>query len=116
MALYVVIGGIALCAHEIAHWYLNNPYECSTEVQVWGLGFLTMFLTVWLFGDVFAQPPLTPVRSRVLLEKRSLGLIMLSFPVFSIHIAIACLLLFPKGGIFRTAGTLGFTITLLAAV
>lgn len=41
---------------------------------------------------------------------------MLSGPVFSILIAIACLLLIPLGGIFRTAGMLGFSINLLAAV
>ena len=37
-ALYIVMGGVALCAHEIAHWYLNRKYECSTEVQFRGTG------------------------------------------------------------------------------
>lgn len=114
VAIYIVMGGVALCAHEIAHWYLNKKYQCSTEVQFWGLGSIIMFLTVWLFGNVFAQPTLTVVRSQVPLEKRSLGLIMLSGPVFSILIAIACLFLIPIGGIFRTEGMLGFSINLLA--
>ncbi|MDO9323753.1 MAG: hypothetical protein Q7T80_02225 [Methanoregula sp.] len=114
--IYIVMGGVALCAHEIAHWYLNRKYECSTEVQFWGLGSIIMFLTAWLFGNVFAQPTLTVVRSRIPLEKRSLGLIMLSGPVFSILIAIACLFLIPLGGVFRTAGMLGFSINLLAGV
>ncbi|MDP3563904.1 MAG: M50 family metallopeptidase [Methanoregula sp.] len=116
VAIYVIMGGIALCAHELAHWYLNRKYECSTEVQLWGLGSIIMFLTAWLFGNVFAQPTLTVVRSRIPLEKRSLGLIMLSGPVFSILIAIACLFLIPLGGVFRTAGMLGFSINLLAGV
>lgn len=116
VAIYITMGGLALCAHEIAHWYLNRKYECSTEVQFWGLGSVIMFLTAWLFGNVFAQPTLTVVRSRVPLEKRSLGLIMLSGPVFSILIAIACLFLIPLGGVFRTAGMLGFSINLLAGV
>ena len=116
VAIYVIMGGLALCAHEIAHWYLNRKYQCSTEVQFWGLGSIIMFLTAWLFGNVFAQPTLTVVRSRIPLEKRSLGLIMLSGPVFSILIAIACLFLIPLGGIFRTAGMLGFSINLLAGV
>ncbi len=116
VAVYIVMGGVALCAHEIAHWYLNKKYQCSTEVQFWGLGSIIMFLTAWLFGNVFAQPTLTVVRSQVPLEKRSLGLIMLSGPVFSILIAIACLFLIPIGGIFRTAGMLGFSINLLAGV
>jgi Zn-dependent protease len=116
VAIYIIMGGLALCAHEIAHWYLNRRYECSTEVQIWGLGSFIMFLTAWLFGNVFAQPTLTVVRSQVPLEKRSLGLIMLSGPVFSILIAIACLFLIPLGGVFRTAGMLGFSINLLAGV
>lgn len=116
IVLYIVMGGLALCAHEIAHWYLNRKYQCSTEVQFWGLGSIIMFLTAWLFGNVFAQPTLTVVRSQVPLEKRSLGLIMLSGPVFSILIAIACLFLIPLGGIFSTAGMLGFSINLLAGV
>jgi Zn-dependent protease len=116
VAIYIIMGGLALCAHEIAHWYLNRKYQCSTEVQFWGLGSIIMFLTAWLFGNVFAQPTLTVVRSQVPLEKRSLGLIMLSGPVFSILIAIACLFLIPLGGIFRTAGLLGFSINLLTGV
>ena len=116
VAVYVIMGGLALCAHEIAHWYLNRKYQCSTEVQFWGLGSLIMFLTAWLFGSVFAQPTLTVVRSRVPLGKRSLGLIMLSGPVFSVLIAITCLFLIPLGGVFRTAGMLGFSINLLAGV
>ncbi|MFA4825745.1 MAG: hypothetical protein WC593_11405 [Methanoregula sp.] len=116
VAIYIIMGGLALCAHEIAHWYLNRKYQCSTEVQFWGLGSIIMFLTAWLFGNVFAQPTLTVVRSQVPLQKRSLGLIMLSGPVFSILIAIACLFLIPFGGIFRTAGMLGFSINLLAGV
>jgi len=116
IAIYIIMGGLALWAHEIAHWYLNRKYECSTEVQIWGLGTIIMFLTAWLFGNVFAQPTLTVVRSQMPLEKRSLGLIMLSGPVFSILIAIACLFLIPLGGIFRTAGMLGFSINLLAGV
>ncbi|MFA6225529.1 MAG: hypothetical protein WC620_04955 [Methanoregula sp.] len=75
-----------------------------------------MFLTAWLFGNVFAQPTLTVIRSQIPLEKRSLGLIMLSGPVFSILIAIACLFLIHLGGVFRTAGMLGFSINLLTGV
>lgn len=116
IAIYIIMGGLALCAHEIAHGYLNRKYQCSTEVQFWGLGTIIMFLTAWLFGSVFAQPTLTVVRSRIPLEKRSLGLIMLSGPIFSVLIAITCLFLIPLGGIFRTAGMLGFSINLLAGV
>jgi Zn-dependent protease len=116
LTIYVIMGGMALVMHELAHWYLNRKYQCSTEVQFWGTGTTIMFITAWLFGNVFAQPTLTLVRSKVPLEKRNLGLIMLSGPVFSVLIAIACLWLIPLGGLFRTAGVLGFSINLLAGV
>lgn len=57
VVLYVVMGGVALCAHEIAHWYLNRKYECSTEVQFWGLGSLIMFLTAWLLAMYLPSQP-----------------------------------------------------------
>jgi hypothetical protein len=116
LAIYIFMGGFALIAHEVAHWYLAKKYHSHTEVQFWGLGTVIMMITAWLFGNVFAQPTLTVVRSEVPLEKRPLGLIMLSGPLLSILIAFACLLLIPLGGLFKTAGILGFSINLLTGV
>jgi hypothetical protein len=116
IAIYIVMGGVALAAHEIAHWYLNRKYHATTEVQIWGLGTVIMALTAWLFGSVFAQPTLTLVYSENPLDKKSLGLIMLSGPALSLVIAFACLCLIPFGGIWKTAGTIGFSINLLTAV
>jgi hypothetical protein len=116
IAIYIIMGGIALMVHEIAHWYLNKKYHATTEVQLWGMGTLIMALTAWLFGSVFAQPTLTLVYSDTPLEKRNLGMIMLSGPVLSLIIAVACLCLVPLGGIWKTAGTIGFSINLLTSV
>ena len=116
IAIYIVMGGIALMTHEIAHWYMNRKYQSTTEIQFWGMGTILMALTSWLFGSVFAQPTLTVVHEKEPLEKRSLGLVMLSGPVMSVIIAFGCLLLIPLGGLFVTAGTIGFSINLLEAV
>jgi hypothetical protein len=116
LAIYIIMGGVALIIHEVAHWYLNKKYHATTEVQLWGLGTVIMALTAWLFGSVFAQPTLTLVYTENPLDKKSLGLIMLSGPALSLIIAFACLCMIPFGGIWKTAGTIGFSINLLTAV
>jgi hypothetical protein len=116
IGIYIVMGGFALIIHEMGHWYLTRKYQCFTEVRFWGLGAMIMVITSWLFGNVFAQPTMTLVRHREPLDKRSLGLIMLSGPVLSELIALFCLCLIPLGGLFRTAGIIGFSINMLAGV
>jgi hypothetical protein len=116
LAIYIIMGGIALIVHEVAHWYLNKKYHATTEVQLWGLGTVIMAPTAWLFGSVFAQPTLTLVYTENPLDKKSLGLITLSGPALSLIIAFACLCTIPFGGIWKTAGTIGFSINLLTAV
>jgi hypothetical protein len=116
LGIYIVMGGFALILHEMGHWYLTKKYQCYTEVRFWGLGMVIMIITSWLFGNVFAQPTMTLVRHREPLAKRSLGLIMLSGPVLSVLIALVCLCLVPLGGIFRTAGIIGFSINMLTGV
>jgi hypothetical protein len=116
VGIYIVMGGVALTFHEIGHWYLTRRYECYTEVRFWGLGAIIMVITSWFFGNVFAQPTLTLVRHRLPLDQRSIGLIMLSGPALSVLIALLCLCLVPLGGLFRTAGMIGFMINLMAGV
>jgi Zn-dependent protease len=116
IAVFIIMGGIALMTHEIAHWYMNRKYQSTTEIQFWGMGAIIMAVTSWLFGSIFAQPTMTLVHEHVPLERRSLGIVMLSGPVLSVLIAFGCLLLIPLGGLFSTAGTIGFSINLLQAV
>ena len=116
ITIYVIMGGIALVLHEIAHWYYERKFGCRTEIQFWGIGTIIMVLTAWLFGNVFAQPFLTVVQSQTPQEKRSVGLIMLSGPVLSVLIACACLALVPLGGLFVTAGLIGFVMNLTTGV
>ena len=116
LAVYIVMGGFALTAHEVAHWYFNKRFYSTTEIQIWGSGTLIMALTAWLFGSVFAQPVLTLVYSDRVPDKRSLGLIMLSGPLVSFVVALGCLCLIPYGGVLALAGSVGFSINLLMSV
>ncbi len=116
IGIYILVGGFTLTVHEIAHWYVTRRYKSHAEIQFWGLGTLIMMITAWLFGNVFAYPTLTVVHSEVPLAKREIGLIMLSGPVLSFIIALCCLLIVPFGGLYRTAGILGFSANLLTCV
>jgi Zn-dependent protease len=116
IGIYIVMGGLALIVHELGHWYLTRRYGCYTEVRFWGLGAVIMLITSWLFGNVFAQPTMTLVRHHQPLDRRSTALIMLAGPLVSVLIALLCLCLVPLGGIFRTAGMIGFMINLLTGV
>lgn len=116
IAIYIVMGGLGLVIHELAHLYFEHKFNCRTEIQFWGIGTLIMALTAWLFGNVFAQPFLTLVHSPQPLEKRTVGHMMLSGPAISTVIAFLCLLLIPMGGLFRTAGMIGFVMNMVTAV
>lgn len=116
IGIYIIMGGVALIIHELGHWYLTRRFECYTEVRFWGLGAVIMVMTSWLFGNVFAQPTLTLVRHRQPLDQRSTGLIMLAGPLLSVLIALLCLCLVPLGGVFMTAGMIGFMINMLTGV
>ncbi len=116
IAIYIVMGGLCLVIHELAHLYFERKNNCRTEIQFWGIGTLIMALTAWLFGNVFAQPFLTLVRSTKPLEKNTLGRMMLSGPAISTLLAFLCLLLIPLGGLFRTAGMIGFIMNMVTAV
>lgn len=116
IAIYIIMGGFALVMHELAHVYFERKFSCRTEIQFWGIGTLIMALTAWLFGNVFAQPFLTQVHSSQPMEKRNLGYMMLSGPAVSVAIAALCLLLIPLGGLFRTAGMIGFIMNMVTAV
>ena len=37
IAIYIVMGGIALMTHEMAHWYMNRKYQSTTEIQFYAM-------------------------------------------------------------------------------
>ncbi|MFA5348320.1 MAG: PEGA domain-containing protein, partial [Methanoregula sp.] len=61
--IFVCAGGIATILHDLAHKYGAYRCGCITEYQFWSLGTVTMLSTAWLFGNAFAKPSRTLIRS-----------------------------------------------------
>ncbi len=116
VAIYVIMGGIALILHELGHIVVERRYGVRTQVRFWGTGTIIMALTAWLFGNVFAQPYFTGTRNDESLDKKKAGLVMLAGPGVSVIVAVLCLALVPLGGIFAAAGLVGFVMNLMTAV
>ncbi|MBN1194675.1 MAG: PKD domain-containing protein, partial [Methanomicrobiaceae archaeon] len=113
---YVVVTGVAIAGHEIAHHIISRRYEVDSRVRIYYTGMVVSFLTAWLFGNVFAQPLMTHITDTEKLGKREKGIIMLAGPAVSIVLAVLFLLLVPLGGLWVLAGTVGFSANLLEAV
>ena len=116
LGIFILAGGLSTLVHEIAHWAVARRYGCASELQFWGMGMVVMFFTAWLFGNVFAQPFFTLVRSEEPLEGRREGLMMLAGPLASLLCAFLFLQLRPLGGYLGTAGSIGFSMNLLSCL
>lgn len=113
---YVVVTGVAVAGHEIAHHVVSRRYQVDSRVRIYYTGMVVSFLTAWLFGNVFAQPLMTHITDTEHLGKREQGIIMLAGPAVSVALALLFLLLVPLGGFWVLAGTVGFSANLLEAV
>jgi Zn-dependent protease len=111
--IFVCAGGIATILHDLAHKYSAYRIGCITEFQFWNLGTVTMLSTAWLFGNAFAKPSRTLIRSGKALTPEESAIIRLAGPLVSIVLAVASLFLIPLGGLFVIAGSAGFSINLL---
>jgi Zn-dependent protease len=116
LVIFVLVGGLTTFIHEIAHWAVARRFGSESELEFWGIGTVVMFFTAWLFGNVFAQPSLTVIRSEEPLEKRHEGLMMLAGPLASLLCAFLCLPLKSFGGYIATAGSIGFSMNLLSCL
>ena len=114
--IFVCVGGITTILHDLAHKYGAYRYGCITEYKVWGLGTVTMLSTAWLFGNAFAKPSRTLVRSEKNLLPEEAAIIKLAGPLMSMGVAIVSLFLIPLGGLFAIAGSAGFSMNLLNSV
>jgi Zn-dependent protease len=114
--IFVCVGGITTILHDLAHKYGAYRYGCITEYKVWGLGTFTMLFTAWLFGNAFAKPSRTLVRSEKILSPEKAAIIKLAGPLMSLGVAIVFLFLIPLGGLFAFAGSTGFSMNLLNSV
>ena len=114
--IYVCAGGIATILHDLAHKYAAYRCGCITEYQIWSLGAVTMLFTAWLFGNAFAKPSRTLIRSDKALMPEEAARIRLAGPLMSMGLAIGSLFLIPLGGLFVVAGSVGFSMNLLNSV
>jgi Zn-dependent protease len=114
--IFVCAGGIATMLHDLAHKYAAYRCRCITEYQFWTLGTVTMLSTAWLFGNAFAKPSRTLIRSDKTLLPEEAALIRLAGPLVSTGLAIVSLFLIPLGGLFVIAGSAGFSMNLLNSV
>ena len=111
--IFVCAGGIATILHDLAHKYSAYRCGCITEYQFWSLGTITMLLTAWLFGNAFAKPSRTLIRSGKTLMPEEAARIKLAGPLMSMGMAVVSLFLIPLGGLFVVAGSAGFSMNLL---
>jgi Zn-dependent protease len=114
--IFICAGGIATILHDLAHKYAAYRCGCITEYQFWSLGAVTMLSTAWLFGNAFAKPSRTLIRSDKPLLPEEAARIRLAGPLMSTGLAIVSLFLIPLGGLFVIAGSAGFSMNLLNSV
>lgn len=129
---YIIVAGLALIGHDVAHKLIAHFYNAESEYKFWGLGTITMFFTSWLFGTVFAQPARTILDDSEL-DIKKVGYVMLAGPAVSMVLSIGFALLMPLGGVISMVevaagstlnigiavlaiGTLGFSMNLLSTV
>ena len=117
LAIYIIMGGVALGSPR------DRPLVPEQEISCYNRGAALGSRDRHHGPDRMAlRLGLCPANPDARLHReprstrQSLGLIMLSGPALSLIIALACLCMIPFGGIWKTAGTIGFSINLLTAV
>jgi Zn-dependent protease len=121
--IYVIAGGIAVTLHEFGHRYAAHRKNVATEVKFWELGAITMFITGWFAGNVFAQPQRTIIDEKTVEERANDGdkipvdvQISLAGPLVNLGIAVITIpFLFVGGEVTRVASIM-LMMTLLLAV
>jgi len=121
--IYVIAGGIAVTLHEFGHRYAAHRKNVATEVKFWELGAITMFITGWFAGNVFAQPQRTIIDEKTVEERAKEGdkipvdvQISLAGPLVNLGIAVITIpFLFVGGEVTRVASIM-LMMTLLLAV
>ncbi len=86
----------------------------NTKSGVWER--FTMLSTAWLFGNAFAKPSRTLIRSEKKPSPEEAAIIKLAGPLMSLGVAVVSLFLIPLGGLFVIAGSAGFSMNLLNGV
>jgi Zn-dependent protease len=113
--IFIFSAGIAIMGHELAHWYVGRRKKTDTDIHFWGLGTILMFITAYLFGNVFGQPCRTLIDDIDTLETHESAEIMLAGPLVSIAIAAVSAPLLFAGGELMQFGRLSILMNLALA-
>jgi Zn-dependent protease len=116
LIIFLCTGALASILHDLAHKHVAHQTGSITEYQFWGLGTVTMLATAWFFGNAFAKPSRTVIRSIGEPTPEEDALVRLAGPLVSMAMALASLLLIPLGGFYAIAGSAGFSMNLLNCV
>jgi Zn-dependent protease len=120
VAMYLVVAGVVTVGHDFGHKLVALKYKTDTEYKFWTLGTVTMILTSWLFGTVFAQPARAIIDAKDL-KPSGIAFVALAGPAISLILSLLFLLLVPFrftpwGGFIAAIGVLGFSMNMLSTV
>jgi len=116
LVIFLLMGGIATIVHELSHRLFGRHYGYPSEFQFWGLGAITMLITSWIFGTVFAQPSRTLMKGKADASDLQEVIVRVAGPLVNLLFAGISFLLLPLGGYLTVMGTAGFSMNLLTSV
>ena len=116
LLIFLIMGGVATIVHELGHRLSGRYYGYPSELQIWGLGSVTMLITAWFFGTVFAQPSRTVMQGMMKDAETHEVIVMVSGPLINLLFAGISFLLLPLGGYLTIMGEAGFSMNLLSSV
>jgi hypothetical protein len=115
IVLYLVTACIVTGLHDLTHRYFAFKYKAVTEYQFWGLGFIAMFATAFLFGQLYGMPARTLVNKAKDLKPEESAIVYGSGPVVSFAASLIFLALAFFGGPLASVGVMGVSMNLLSA-
>ncbi len=113
--VYIVAAGIAVIGHEFAHNVMAFKYNIDAKFEVWASGMGMVFLTSYLFGNVFATPGRSVLDAENV-EKRIEGLIYTMGPLVNIILAIILIPFASAPGSLGLMASVGIPMNLLIAI
>jgi Zn-dependent protease len=116
LLIFLIMGGLATIVHELGHRLSGRYYGYPSELQIWSLGSVTMLITAWFFGTVFAQPSRTVMQGIMKEADFHEVIVTVVGPLMNLVFAGISFLLLPLGGYLTIMGKAGFSMNLLSSV